>query len=589
MIDTIINSFDIWTDAQGIKSRTRIKSVDNISLNGIAQLRSLILDFAIKGILVPQNTDEESAIILLKRIEKENQQLIKDGKIKESKNLLEITEKEKMFELPVGWSWVRFGNISLIERGGSPRPIESFITNDSDGLNWIKIGDTEIGGKYITSTREKIRKEGLIKTRMVYPGDFLLTNSMSFGRPYITKIEGCIHDGWLRIHPPISLNKDYLYHLLSSSYVANFFRVVASGAVVLNLNADKVRLLPIPIPPLDEQSRIVSKVDELMSLCDKIEVEQLKNLKTHQILVKTLLETITRASDAKELETSWRQIADNFDTLFRTDDSIEQLKQTILQLAVMGKLVKQDDNDEPASELLKKIAEEKERLVKEGKIKKQAHIFEMSKDEIPFEIPTSWEWCRLQNLAIYIQRGKGPKYSLDGKVQVVSQKCVQWSGFDLSHAKYIQDESIKDYQKERFLQNNDLLWNSTGTGTVGRIIVLNNIDSDSLVADSHVTVIRPIFINSRFLFNFLASQSIQQRIEPSSKNALVSGTTNQVELNTSSINSILIPVPSISEQLQIIERVDELFAQCDILKEKIKKSEEIKLLLSKTIFEKAVK
>ena len=177
--------------------------------NGVARLRELILTLAVQGKLVPQDPKDEPASELLKKIRVEKDRLIAEGKIKRDKPLAEIAEEEMPFLLPSGWEWERFGAIAGIERGGSPRPIDSFLTDDPDGLNWIKIGDTEKGGKYITSASQKIRREGLVKTRMVFPGDFLLTNSMSFGRPYITQIEGCIHDGWLRISPPSSLNKDY--------------------------------------------------------------------------------------------------------------------------------------------------------------------------------------------------------------------------------------------------------------------------------------------------------------------------------------------------------------------------------------------
>ena len=237
----------------------------------VTDLRKAILQLAVMGRLVPQDPNDQPASALLKEIEAEKKRLVKAGKIKTPKPLPEIKPDDVSYELPAGWEWVRFGSISEIERGGSPRPIKAFLTDASDGLNWIKIGDTEKGGKYITSTSEKIRHEGLSKTRMVYPGDFLLTNSMSFGRPYITKIEGCIHDGWLRISPPTALDKDYLYHLLSSPYIADRFEAAASGAVVLNLNADKVRELPIPLPSASEQHRIVAKVDQLMAMCDELD------------------------------------------------------------------------------------------------------------------------------------------------------------------------------------------------------------------------------------------------------------------------------------------------------------------------------
>ena len=225
-------------------------------------LKKILLQLAVMGKLVPQDPNDEPASELLNKID--------TGKLKSIKLQLEINDQEKPFELPRGWEWVNFGSVSEIERGGSPRPIKSFFTTDEDGLNWIKIGDTDQGGKYITSTNEKIKKEGLSKTRMVYPGDFLLTNSMSFGRPYITKIEGCIHDGWLRISPPEALDKDYLYNLLSSPYVRSVFIAAAAGAVVMNLNADKVRDLLIPVPPIVEQHRIVSRIDELMAICNQL-------------------------------------------------------------------------------------------------------------------------------------------------------------------------------------------------------------------------------------------------------------------------------------------------------------------------------
>ena len=148
----------------------------------------------------------------------------------------------------------------------------------------------------------------------------------------------------------------------------------------------------MPIPPLAEQHRIVAKVDELMALCDQLEQQQTDSNATHQTLVETLLATLTSAADQDEFTEAWQRIADHFDTLFTTEQSIDQLKQTILQLAVMGKLVPQDPNDEPASVLLEKIAKEKARLIKEGKIKKQKPLPEISDDEKPFDLPDSWAW-----------------------------------------------------------------------------------------------------------------------------------------------------------------------------------------------------
>ena len=174
-------------------------------------------------------------------------------------------DDEIPFEIPESWSWSRLGSLLEIARGGSPRPIQDFLTTDANGVNWIKIGDTDKGGKYIYETHEKIKPEGIKKSRFVKDGDFLLTNSMSFGRPYILKTDGCIHDGWLVLADNFNcFIVDYLYYLLSSPYAYYQFCGTVSGAVVKNLNSDKVANSLFPIPPLAEQQRIVDKIEELI-------------------------------------------------------------------------------------------------------------------------------------------------------------------------------------------------------------------------------------------------------------------------------------------------------------------------------------
>ncbi len=254
-------------------------------------LEQTILQLAVRGTLVRQDANDEPVSLLLRRIRSDKNRLVAEGKIKSDKPLATLDSGEVPFDIPVGWDWMRLGSIAGIERGGSPRPIEAFLTDSPTGLNWIKIGDTEKGGKYITSARERIRPEGLSKTRKVYPGDFLLTNSMSFGRPYITQIEGCIHDGWLRISPPSSLNKDYLYLLLSSSFMRELFVAAAAGGVVQNLNADKVRGVPIPLPPLAEQTRIVTRVTELLRLCADLRQRLAASQATQSRLAEALVES----------------------------------------------------------------------------------------------------------------------------------------------------------------------------------------------------------------------------------------------------------------------------------------------------------
>ena len=258
--------------------------------SNIANAKSKILDLAIRGKLVPQDPNDEPASVLLERIRVEKEEQIKQGKIKRNKKESVIfkgsdnsyyekigddiicIDDEIPFETPINWQWVRLGSTVGIERGGSPRPIKSYITTDSNGINWIKIGDVDKDGKYITNTKEKIKPTGIKKSREVYPGDFLLTNSMSFGRPYISKIYGCIHDGWLVLrNPDVVFDINFLYYLLSSNYLYNQFVIKASGSTVDNLNIDKVSSALICLPPLKEQTMIVNQIEKIIRLIQPFE------------------------------------------------------------------------------------------------------------------------------------------------------------------------------------------------------------------------------------------------------------------------------------------------------------------------------
>ena len=253
----------------------------------------------------------------------------------------------------------------------------------------------------------------------------------------------------------------------------------------------------------------------------------------------------------------------------------QQLKNSILQMAVQGKLVPQDPNDEPASVLLERIRAEKERLIKEKKIKREKNpsvIFKGADntpyekigdevrslaDEVPFDIPDSWEWVRLIDVCEYIQRGKSPKYSPIKKYPVVAQKCNQWSGFSIEKAQFIEPNSLSSYGPERLLQDNDLMWNSTGLGTLGRMAIYKTAANpyELAVADSHVTVIRPLkqFVLPEYLYYYFANPSVQSVIEDQAD-----GTTKQKELATATIKAYLTPIPPLDEQRRILAKLSEV-------------------------------
>ncbi len=236
--------------------------------------KKAILQEAVQGRLVPQIATEGSAKDLLEKIKQARTEsdLRSKSQIRVTKkDLPPVTAEEIPFDIPESWCWCRLGEVVEIARGGSPRPIQEYLTTSENSYNWIKIGDTDKDGKYINSTKERIKKEGLSKTRLVHKGDFLMTNSMSFGRPYILNIDGCIHDGWLVFSNYQSVfDRDFLYYVLSSNFAYNQFCDVVSGAVVKNLNTNKVASALFPLPPLAEQKRIVAAIEQLLPLCQKL-------------------------------------------------------------------------------------------------------------------------------------------------------------------------------------------------------------------------------------------------------------------------------------------------------------------------------
>ncbi|CJR00014.1 type I site-specific deoxyribonuclease chain S [Streptococcus pneumoniae] len=580
------------------------------------QLKASILQRAMEGKLVPQNPNDEPASELLKRIKAEKEKLISEGKIKRDKKETEIfrgddgkhygkfadgstQEIDVPYDIPDTWEWVRFSTLVEIVRGGSPRPIKDYLTSEVDGINWIKIGDTEKGEKYINNVKEKIKKSGLNKTRFVKKGTFLLTNSMSFGRPYILNVDGAIHDGWLAIsNYENSLNKDYLFYILSSNVVYSQFLSLISGAVVKNLNSDKVASILIPLPPLSEQQRIIEAIEsayenslnkdylfyilssnvvysQFLSLISGAVVKNLNSDKVASILIplpplseqQRIIEAIESALEKVD------EYAESYNRLEQLDKEFpDKLKKSILQYAMQGKLVEQDPNDESVEVLLEKIRAEKQKLFEEGKIKKKdldISIVSQGDDnsyyeEVPCEIPESWEWVRLNDITSYIQRGKSPKYSNIPIYPVIAQKCNQWSGFSIDLARFIDPETVHSYQKERLLRDGDLMWNSTGLGTLGRLAIYheNKNPYGWAVADSHVTVIRVLsgVINCHFIYNFLSSPIVQSVIEEKA-----SGSTKQKELLTKTIKEYLIPLPPLPEQSRIVDKIEQFFAHINAL------------------------
>lgn len=258
-----------------------------------------------------------------------------------------------------------------------------------------------------------------------------------------------------------------------------------------------------------------------------------------------------------------QQFLAEFGHIANAPGGMVRLRELVIQLAISGKLVERDEKEKPVTNAITDA--EARRTAYETELDLRATRLHPALNSSPFPIPEHWQWVRLEQICLYIQRGKGPKYVEKSSTHVVSQKCIQWSGFDLAAARFIAEDSLQSYGKERFLCVGDLLWNSTGTGTAGRVALYHADEEINAVADSHVTVIRLANGSPRYLWCVIASPWVQSRIEPSHPQSLVSGTTQQVELNTSTARALPIPLPPIEEQSRIVAKVDELMTLCDKL------------------------
>ena len=531
-------------------------------MNG-KQLKNSILQWAIQGKLVPQDPNDEPASVLLDKIRQEKERLIKEKKIKRDKNAsiiyrgednsyyekmlatgeVKCIDEEIPFDVPVGWEWCRLGELISYQNGYAYTSSE--LNKECKGMPVIKSGNLMTYEVVLKPNNDYVEKPSTkMLTSVINKGDLLMCLSSQSDNPeplgktaiYKANTPALLNQRVLKMRPWLAEMLEYMYYVINSEYFHYTVSHQGGGSAQANLKLGHVLSMLVPLAPLEEEVRIVDKITAIMPLVLQYETTFLKQEKLN-------------------LEINNR------------------LKSSILQEAIQGKLVPQIAEEGSAQELLEQIKEEKRRLVREGKLKKSAlnesvifrgddnKYWEKSEDgavciddEIPFEIPSNWAWVRLDDICSFIHRGKSPKYSPIKKYPVVAQKCNQWDGFSIEKAKFIEPQSISSYNEEYFLQDRDLMWNSTGLGTLGRMAIYYMILNpyELAVADSHVTVIRPYktHIVSEYLYYYFASNTVQSVIEDKSD-----GSTKQKELATKTVKAYLVPIPPFAEQQRIVQKI----------------------------------
>ncbi|MBU0945010.1 MAG: restriction endonuclease subunit S [Proteobacteria bacterium] len=561
MVDLITEHIDIWTTAQEQPARGRGRKTNGHSPYGIKKLRELILELAVCGKLVPQDPSDEPASVLLKKIAQEKARLIQKGEIKKQKKLSEITDDEKVFKLPEGWEWARLEEYAKkITDGEHISPKKT-----SEGIMLLTAKHVLDNG-VSTDDPQYVATDDAAKFRLRCDpevGDVLICSRGTIGRCCVVKIADyfCLMGSVIQVRTFEEVDPYYLNIYLKSGTGQLFIRGVTKGMAVNALYLKDIRLSPLPLAPLAEQHRIVAKVDELMALCDQLEQQQTNSNETHQTLVETLLTTLTNAADQKEFADTWHRIAAHFDTLFTTEQSITHLKQTILQLAVIGKLVPQNPTDEPASTLLEKIAKEKTRLIKEGKIKKQKMLPEISDEEKPFELPEGWEWCNLSDLFAIVTDGdhQAPPKS-DTGVPFLVIGNLNTGEVALDGCRYVPEDYYQNLDWSRQPIAGDLLY--TVTGSYGIPIL---VDSDAnFCVQRHVAILKSTKSSPRkYLLMALASKcALDYATEIATGIA-------QKTVPLTGLRRMPTPVAPENEQQRIVAKVDELLALCDQMQSKL--------------------
>lgn len=548
----------------------------------VKKLREYILSLAIRGKLVDQDENDEPASVLLERIKEEKERLVRENKIKKEKALPEIGEDEIPYELPDGWKWVRLGNLGITQTGTTPstKNPEYFGGN----IPFIKPADISQNG--VIYNNESLTELGLEKGRLIESNSVLMVCiGGSIGKNYFIDRDCSCNQQINAITGLCKIDNKFLHYFVSSQEFYEQIISMATGSATPIINKGKWEQLLVQLPPLNEQKRIVEKVDYLMKFCDKLEANLEKKIKYGALSAKSALNGVSNCSSYEELEEDLRFIIENFKYLTLTDGAVGELKNAILSLAVKGKLVPQDDGDEPASVLLDRIREEKERLVKEKKIKKEKALPEIGEDEIPYELPRGWEWIRLGTISKKLGAGSTPsggsKVYTDKGIKFIRSQNVYNDGLRVNNIAYIPVE-INEKMKGSIVEPGDILLNITG-GSIGRSCLIdNNFDIGNV--NQHVSIIRLVdkYIKE-YIHVIIISPYIQQKIMD------VQVGVSREGLSMTKLSKFLIPIPPLNEQKRIVEKVEKLMKVCDELELRIEESKKYNELLMESILKDSLK
>lgn len=557
----ITDYFDVWTGAVSYKNGSARGNNGETELTGIQKLRDLILDLAVRGKLVPQDPDDESATDLLDRAKKEKAQLQRDGKIRRLKTLSPVTEGEKPFEIPVDWVWARLGEITSYGASDKAEPGAA-----SPGTWVLELEDIEKGSSRILARVDAANRPFKSTKNVFEKGDVLYGKL----RPYLDKVlvapeSGVCTTEIIPIRAFADIRSDYLRWVLKSSHFRQYANDSTHGMNLPRLGTDKARNALVPLPPCNEQRRVEERLDELMALCDRLEQQTSDQISSHEILVESLLDTVTRPRDGADLARSWVRLSDQFDVLLSTPGSAQRLKGAIKKLGVLGRLTTRSRSDRSAISDLQQSGitpakGERARLI----CSEAGHV------------PCHWALARLGDLG-RIVGGSTPAKSdgryWRGSVPWVTPKDMKRDVIDHT-AESVTEAAVVEANLRKVpagsvmvVVRGMILAHTLPTAVAGTDVVMNQ-DMKAIVGPA----VEPKYI-----------RLVMQGFENEFLDLVERSTHGTCKLRSESLWETVLPIPPVDEQRKIVDTVSELLALCDRLDSGIQSGLETQAGIARTL------
>jgi type I restriction enzyme S subunit len=513
-----------------------------------------------QGKLVPQDPNDPPASQLLKEIAAEKKRLVKEGRIKTTKPLPSVTADEMPYTLPRGWEWVRLGNCMLKITDGTHHSPPNTESGDCLYISAKNIKDDGVLLGNATYVTKEVHDEIYARCNPEYGNLLYIKDGATTGIVTINNLTqpfSMLSSVALLKQPP-QVDNRFLLYTLRSPFFYREMRAGMTGVAITRVTLTILNNALIPLPPLKEQRHVVAKIDQLMARCDELErlctEREQKRRSVHTAALKQLLD----AHAADSIADAWQFISRHFGDLYAVKENVTELRKAVLQFAVMGKLVPQNPNDPPASQLLKEVVTEKRRLVKEGMIRASKPLPEIKEEEIPFSLPVGWMWTRLGEIG-YTNIGLTytPSDVADTGIPVLRSNNIQNGKLDLSELKRVEVQ----VKESVLVQEGDLLIcaRNGSKALVGKTALITNL-TEPMAFGAFMAIFRSPF--NQYLLRFINSPLFRRMIDD-----VNTMTINQITQDN--LRSTLCPLPPLAEQHGIVAKIDQLMALCDTLEHQI--------------------